>query len=694
MSRIIQLLNRLALLSTAAFIVIAFPLPAIADEAPASGSSTSASTTAGPKAPQGPDANTYTYNSQTGMWENTYYIWNPATGQTKPKTPRTYSYNPATGHWDTTEWIYDAAQGKYVPNVISVAQPPAGAITTGGPIAPTTQSAQPTASTGGSLSTQGPESPATSGSHSTGLYDNFYNASISNTLHSSASTGNAIVTTNTSAGDASSGNAAATATLINLLMSAANPLQSGTLSTFTQNIYGNVQGDILIDPNQLSQVGSLKPDSTSTNLTVNSQASGQINNDIDLSATSGNATVSNNTSAGSAKTGSADTVANVLNVVNSIIGAGQSFMGSINIFGNLDGDILMPQNTLNNLLASGNAPVITVGPNSPVNSDNRNTLTATIATNSTINNNLNLTSAAGAATVTNNTSAGNATSGNANTNITLLNLTGKQIAGSDALLVFVNVLGSWVGMIVNAPTGSTAAALGGGITANGPNSPVTANQSSDTTLNSTTSSAINNNLKLSSLSGSALVSNNTSAGNATSGNATASVNLLNIISSSLNLNNWLGVLFINVFGSWNGSFGVDTAAGSKPAPPVKPSGGSPSSAPVKAVQVFRFIPSSGSSNSYKLVQLASATGPSPSAGAKSSFNGAALAPSVTPPQGGSPTQGPTNGGSHNSLLWTAGSLFSLAGILTTEELIHRRQQARQRFRSYLRSITVEPLKRS
>src|SRR5581483_7237633 len=110
MQRILGATRRITLITSAVFLIVGFPLQAFAtDPAPASAPSQD------PNKPQGPDANTYTYNTATGMWENDYYIWNPATGQTTPKTTQTYSYNPATGHWDTTDWIYDPAQGAYVP---------------------------------------------------------------------------------------------------------------------------------------------------------------------------------------------------------------------------------------------------------------------------------------------------------------------------------------------------------------------------------------------------------------------------------------------------------------------------------------------------------------------------------------------------------------------------------------------------
>jgi hypothetical protein len=51
------------------------------------------------------------------------------------------------------------------------------------------------------------------------------------------------------------------------------------------------------------------------------------------------------------------------------------------------------------------------------------------------------------------------------------------------------------------------------------------------------------------------------------------LNLVNIVNSHFSLSGWLGILFINVFGTWNGSFGVDTAAGN-PIPTPNPTTGS------------------------------------------------------------------------------------------------------------------------
>jgi hypothetical protein len=223
-------------------------------------------------------------------------------------------------------------------------------------------------------------------------------------------------------------------------------------------------------------------------------------------------------------------------------------MGVININGNLNGDILLPPNFVDTLLAS-NVPHYNVNT-----ADFTNTVAVNNNVNQAINNQVNADANSGNASVANNTTGGSATSGLANTNITVFNLTGSNLVASNDLLVFVNVLGTWYGMIMNAPAGTTAASLGGGVSSN-----TTVNN--DATLNNNADQSINNNVRVRADSGDATVASNTSGGNATSGNATSSVNLMNMINNSLSLNGWFGLLFIIVFGTWNGSFGVNTSAG-------------------------------------------------------------------------------------------------------------------------------------
>jgi hypothetical protein len=383
---------------------------------------------------------------------------------------------------------------------------------------------------------------------------NTVNGTMDNTVGSLALSGDASVIGNTLAGGATTGDAAAMATVANLLQSSSNIFGTGGTIAFVSNINGDVNGDLLLDPSQINTINSsVTPPSGDIQVNASNDVTAQMNNDITVGATSGDATVAKNTSAGDATTGTATAVANVMNLINSAVNAGQSFIGVVNINGNFNGDILLPQNFIDQLLAS----------NVPANSTTQQSGTTSTSLNNIvtagIQNNVTTAAASGNAAVAQNTKAGDATSGQATTNVTILNLTGSNVIGSNDLLVFVNVLGHWVGMIVNAPAGATSASLGGGITAN-----------NTAAIDNSFNAGITNNIAANAQSGNATIGQNTKAGNATSGDAKAAVNLLNVANSNLSLSNWFGILFINVFGNWSGSFGVNTSAGDPVLPAPTP----------------------------------------------------------------------------------------------------------------------------
>lgn len=543
---------------------------------------------AGVHYPVGADAATFTYQcsgAYAGKWTNPYYVYNPATSARTPLYSPDYKYDCTTKTWSMIHWDYSPSRGTFVSSRVA---PTAAPTLPTGCVAPTP--AVSTGSTGGNstpttgnhpstLTNTGPHSSNSANNNLTlnGSITNNTGASMNNTIGSQATTGDSAVVGNTTGGSANSGNAEAMATVANLLQSTSNVFGPNTV-TFTADINGTVNGDFMLDPSAILASGPGSSNNTSNNLQVNTAAANTtdatIHNTIDVGANSGNATVASNTTGGNATSGNATAIVNLMNLINSTVASGKSFVGTIDINGDLNGDILLPQGVLDQLLASS-------GPGSS------NNTVANLASTSTVNNNVteavanNIQSSAtsGLAAVNGNTTGGAATSGNSGTNLTLLNLTGSNTVGKDDLLVFVNVLGKWVGMIMNAPSGSTAADLGGGITSSGPGSAnnTTANLASNSTLNNTANLGITNDVNVHAQSGNATVTHNTLGGNATSGNAHTAVNVLNMTGSNLSLSDWFGVLFINVFGMWNGSFGVNTSAGD----PVVVDPGVPTNNPVQ-----------------------------------------------------------------------------------------------------------------
>jgi hypothetical protein len=514
-------------------------------------------------------------------------------------------YDAENDKWNSSEWVYNPTTKQYeaaptpTPSPTPTPEPPAEETNPPADNTPSTDSsaADITAQTG-------PSSNSTVTDDTTANSDTNINnkSTIDNSLDSNASTGNAGVMQNTNGGNATTGDASADATIVSSVHSTVGTGETSGIAHFTIDLYGDVNGDIVVGP-AMANAEVDKTTNINSNTNVNNDAS--ITNNINLTAQSGDATVSGNTMAGSAQSGDARAVANLINLINTVIAANKSFVGTINIHGNLNGDILLSPEFIPQLLAANGDSTVESNINMP--------LSTNINDNQTIVNNVDLQATSGTATVTDNTSAGSAQSGTAQTDLQILNLTGHEVDAENSVLVFVNVKGKWVGMIMDAP-GSTAAAFGSGVTRNDVNLASTSN------LNNKAS--ITNNINVAAISGDATVSSNTSGGDAKTGNASASANIANIIGSKFNLSGWFAVLFINIDGDWTGWALKDTDAGNKIAGAVQiassatppPSVGAPNvrlgyipQVSDDYGQLVNGVSQSGANDPYAAAVLASAT---------------------------------------------------------------------------------------
>ncbi|MGH7195398.1 MAG: hypothetical protein ACREGA_01315 [Candidatus Saccharimonadales bacterium] len=579
--------------------------------------------------PTGASAGTYSFNKTTGLWQNAHYTWDPATCKTQPINPVTYTYNYTTGRWDATVWRYNPAAKKFYQAKAAVATPPSGpnyVLVKPAPPAPAPSSSNANANNG---ATAGASSSGASGPNATNQTSSTANnndntsdnstATVNNDINANGQSGDAAVQNNTAGGSATSGDTVTTADILNSLQSnssltvAANPP-----ITFVDNVNGTVNGNLLVDPSSVVQpAGGSNQLVTTNNVNTTDNNTAQITNNVQLASKSGNAKVAGNTKAGNATSGNADAVANVVNMINSMIASKQSFVGVINILGDLNGNILLPSQFYNSLIAS-NAPSSTIN----VKNTQNNNIATTLNNNQSINNVVTTTAKTGLASTTGNTKAGNATSGQATTNVTVFNLTGDQVVSNNTLLVFVNVLGKWVGMLLNAPAGSTAAAYGGGVTKD------TTTQTNNINTKVNNNDSINNNINVAATSGNADVTGNTSAGNATSGNANAAANLLNVNNSSFASADWFGILFINVFGDWTGNFGL------QPLPPKSLNKTyATTSAPLKPASaktpLAKFNNFAAAVTGRPPITTASDTTSNPNNGQTNSLSGSVLAASTT-----------------------------------------------------------------
>jgi hypothetical protein len=557
-------------------------------------------------------------NSCTGVVPT--WVFDTSSGQWQNADASSFTCDMTTGLWLSPEYYYDQQDGWYeiipqaavaslpsymvtAPNVVHTQF---GDLTVGSPGYQVAQALGLLDPTGGILeSNTGPGSnnQATTSNNNQNWVDLTSLVNVINTLQSGAASGNVGANSNTQVGSAATGAASVVANLINLLASAWS-WSNGNLSFFMQNICGDQLGstttcnnNVNLNPTSTASgsggtlggtatTSSTGPNSTNTagtsntsGLNVNAQSTGSITNNVNLAAASGNASANSNTSAGNVSSGPASAEINILNLINSMITSGNSFFGILNIFGNLNGDVLFPSGFLNGLLTSGSTPTSSAGAsntgpgsNNQASISNAGQATVNNTNNEGISNNLGLNADSGTASASSNTSTGNVGTGSSNTTESLFNLANSSIFGNNAVLVIVNVLGHWIGKIMNLPGGNTESALltdnaTVGSNQTGPNSKnnTAVNNTSNANINQQSDGTITNNVNVNALSGDASAKDNTAVGNVTSGKTNAVASVANIFNSVLNVSHWFGVLVINVFGNWVGSVGTGTpGSGSGP----------------------------------------------------------------------------------------------------------------------------------
>jgi hypothetical protein len=306
-------------------------------------------------------------------------------------------------------------------------------------------------------------------------------------------------------------------------------ISSNSLQTATTNLTGTTSGDVTLNPT--TNLAPATNSRTSTTTENNIPGSGVINSTLNVSANSGNTTVVDNLGDGTTTTGDAAAQGNIINQVNDQISDSQTFITTVNVDGNLTGNLVIPSSLID-------GPVTATSAVSPA---------PTTSSNGIVNNTTNLSAQSGQAMTVVSPTSPIVSSGTANTNLNSYSIVNKQITGDNLLIVFINVAGVWQGYITNEPVGTTATALG-----------------YDTTeadilpsLTSANNEIINNYLNAASSSGNSLVINN-SGGSVTTGSALSNLDILNLINDKITLSGWLGILIINVNGAWTGNLQTPT----------------------------------------------------------------------------------------------------------------------------------------
>ncbi len=569
------------------------------------------------------DQSSFSCDSATGYWLSPEYYYNTRTGWYEIVSPTAVAASS-----DPQEWVT-------APNVIHTEL---GDLTVG---SPDYQTAEAMGLLGpGGIVISGTGAGSTNDASVSNSGQNWVDltnlVNVINTLQSAATSGNVTANSDTNVGSSVTGAASVLANLLNLLASAWS-WSNGDLNFFSQTLCDVGQtcnGDVNLNPTQTvnGDGGSLggsadvtntgagssnsATDGTNSNLNVNAQTDGNIVNNVNLNATSGDASADSDTNAGNVASGDATAEVNIINLINSFINSGSSFFGVLNIFGTLNGDILFPNGFLNGAVASGSdTPGAAV---SGTGADSSNTAGVSNSGNTTINNavdnsadnNISTTADTGDASANMDTGVGSVTTGAATTTQGLFNLANQSIFGDNAVLVIVNVAGHWIGKIMDLPSSdgattsglltdnATATTNSAGVSNTGAdsNNAAAVDNNANATVNQSSVGTITNNVNVSAQSGNASADKDTNAGDVSTGNASAMSSVANIFNSVLNVQHWFGVLVINVFGSWTGDVGDNTAAGNTPGTPAPTAGDATALAATPQVGLLGLFNTGSSSN--------------------------------------------------------------------------------------------------
>lgn len=300
-----------------------------------------------------------------------------------------------------------------------------------------------------------------------------------------------------------------------------------------------------------------------------------VENNMTLDAISGsNATDSNTGGDSTIETGDSNVSANAITFANNNI-EGNVIYAVVNIFGDLVGDIILPELTT----VFGCCALDTSVINSGNGADSTNTGTVDQSVNNELyqfnsvelENNLVLDANSGGNDVSKNTGGDSSVeTGDTSIEAQVLNILNSNLAGGNYWLVLVNQAGQWIGKILGAPDGSTFAGSDGfefvvdefgqitvvnsGNGAGSTNTGSVSNVTNNTLVQSNDAHIVNN-LDLTANSGDNSASKNT-GGNSkiVTGDANIIANIVNFVNNNISGGSKLLVTVVNVFGSWIGNF--------------------------------------------------------------------------------------------------------------------------------------------
>lgn len=401
-----------------------------------------------------------------------------------------------------------------------------------------------------------------------------------NNINAASDTGSNETNSNTGDGNIKTGNADLVANIINSANSIIGSSDSFALPII--NLFSNLVGDLVLDqPNsQSSGSGGLSLSQIVSNfLTGNSSSNqsgidqnnsqkanlnnqGLLDNNLVLKASTGSNQSNENTGNGNIITGNANIAANLINFLNTTIFTKDWLLGMVNIFGDWNGNLILPSLSLNNSETNSDG-VKALNGNTGADSENLakndilNNSTTNITNDGNINDGVEIDANTGRNEASKNTIDGNVETGDANIKNNQFTLANNTVVGDNWWMMIVNTLKGWSGAIIGSPDGTTQFVPMSSITENSQTGAASTNDAS--IANNTSQDVeikndgdVKNKLVLNANTGENSASKNTGSGEIRTGDANIMSNLVNFVNNTFNVKKWMFGI-VNVFGTWDGN---------------------------------------------------------------------------------------------------------------------------------------------
>lgn len=364
------------------------------------------------------------------------------------------------------------------------------------------------------------------------------------------------------------------------------------------NIFGNLNGEVNLEKiaqnlgmderdiiaiarnKETEEEHNDREQNRNNDVEINNNNEAVVKNDVNVTGETGGNNLSGNDDRTKLLTGRIKILVALINFINTNYSGTEWYFAMVNLFGNLKGDIVLPDP--NGFLVDDS--VVTnnnTGENSQNNAESttENNLTASNTNQATITNNIDVAGDSGSNNAYSNNDPVKQDTGNVSVVTQLTNWLNVNVIGNNWVLLVINVFGKWYGKIVGFPGKGTVEApdsgmlmlAAGGAQNQGPS--VTSNTSTqegstnDTSIensdnmdvNNNNNAVVENNVKVTGVSGQNTTNENNDPVAVSTGWIDISADLLNIVNMNVVGKHWMMVI-VNIFGNFLGDI---TFAGAK-----------------------------------------------------------------------------------------------------------------------------------